>query len=130
MEASQWTDADAPRLLAIGRRRGRDREDGRDRVPRGAPLEQQALARSIFLRLTEIGEGTEETRRRVSVDELTPRAEQAEDVGGSSSAACRARLIIVDEGTVEVAHEALIRHWPTLRTWLDEDREGGLSTVG
>ncbi len=26
--------------------------------------------------------------------------------------------------TVEVAHEALIREWPTLRTWLAEDREG------
>ena len=25
---------------------------------------------------------------------------------------------------VEVAHEALVRHWPTLRAWLDEDREG------
>ncbi|MDF3015766.1 MAG: NTPase-like protein [Thermomicrobiales bacterium] len=25
---------------------------------------------------------------------------------------------------VEVAHEALIRHWPRLRSWLDEDRAG------
>jgi hypothetical protein len=23
---------------------------------------------------------------------------------------------------VEVAHEALIRHWPRLRAWLDQDR--------
>jgi hypothetical protein len=28
------------------------------------------------------------------------------------------------EGTVEVAHEALIREWPALRGWLEEDREG------
>ena len=35
-----------------------------------------------------------------------------------------ARLVIVGDGTAEVAHEALIRHWPRLRTWLDEDREG------
>ena len=27
-------------------------------------------------------------------------------------------------GTVEVAHEALLREWPRLRGWLDEDREG------
>jgi WD40 repeat protein len=27
-------------------------------------------------------------------------------------------------GTVEVAHEALIRAWPRLRAWIDEDREG------
>ena len=32
----------------------------------------------------------------------------------------------IGEGHVEVAHEALIRHWPTLRAWLDEDREGRL----
>jgi WD40 repeat protein len=37
-----------------------------------------------------------------------------------------ARLVTTGEGTVEVAHEALIRHWPTLREWLDDDREGRL----
>jgi WD40 repeat protein len=30
----------------------------------------------------------------------------------------------VSERTVELAHEVLIRRWPTLRQWLDEDREG------
>ena len=30
----------------------------------------------------------------------------------------------VDEGTVEVAHEALLREWPRLRGWLEEDAEG------
>jgi len=42
--------------------------------------EQKTLARNIFLRLTELGEGTEDTRRRVRVGELTPRREQAADV--------------------------------------------------
>ena len=32
--------------------------------------EEQAIVRHIFLRLTELGEGTEDTRRRVSFDEL------------------------------------------------------------
>ena len=88
--------------------------------------EQQTLARSIFLRLTELGEGTEDTRRRVRVDELTPRPEQAEDTADVLRVLVEARLVMVGEGTVEVAHEALIRHWPTLRAWLDEDREGRL----
>ena len=35
-----------------------------------------------------------------------------------------ARLITTGEETVEVAHEALIREWPRLRDWLNEDREG------
>ena len=34
------------------------------------------------------------------------------------------RLVTVDEGTVEVAHEALFREWPRLRGWLEEDAEG------
>jgi hypothetical protein len=34
------------------------------------------------------------------------------------------RLITVGEGEVEVAHEALLREWPRLRAWLDEDADG------
>ena len=88
--------------------------------------EQQRLARTIFLRLTELGDGTEDTRRRVSIAELVPRAEQEEQVGEVLRTLADSRLVTIGEGTVEVAHEALIRHWPTLREWLDEDREGRL----
>ena len=35
-----------------------------------------------------------------------------------------ARLIITNEDSAEVAHEALILEWPTLRGWLEENREG------
>jgi WD40 repeat protein/class 3 adenylate cyclase/energy-coupling factor transporter ATP-binding protein EcfA2 len=89
-------------------------------------VEQQTLARNVFLRLTELGEGTEDTRRRVSVVELVPRAEREADVREVLQILADARLITLGEGTAEVAHEALIRHWPTLREWLDEDREGTL----
>ena len=34
-----------------------------------------------------------------------------------------ARLIVTSESDVEVAHEALIQGWETLRGWLDTDRE-------
>jgi hypothetical protein len=30
------------------------------------------------------------------------------------------RLIVADEDTVEIAHEALLRRWGTLRQWIDE----------
>jgi WD40 repeat protein/class 3 adenylate cyclase len=88
--------------------------------------DQQALARNIFLRLTELGDGTEDTRRRVAIAELVPRPEQQNDVDEVLRRLADARLVTIGEGTVEVAHEALIRHWPTLRAWLDEDREGRL----
>ena len=93
----------------------------------GLSPDQQALARNIFLRLTEFGEGTEDTRRRVAIAELPPRQELVEDVAEVLRMLAEARLVTIGEGTVEVAHEALIRHWPTLRGWLDEDREGRLA---
>jgi conflict system STAND superfamily ATPase/PASTA domain-containing protein len=34
------------------------------------------------------------------------------------------RLVTVSEDALEVAHEALLREWPRLREWLEEDAEG------
>ena len=36
----------------------------------------------------------------------------------------RARLVTAEEDTVELAHEALARAWPRLRSWLDDDAAG------
>jgi WD40 repeat protein/DNA-binding SARP family transcriptional activator len=87
-------------------------------------LEEQTIARNIFLRLTELGEGTEDTRRRASFAELMSSAENSEDVRAVLNILADARLITLGEDTAEVAHEALIREWPTLREWLNQDREG------
>lgn len=86
--------------------------------------EQQQVARSIFLRLTEPGEGTQDTRRRATLSELPPAGDPLgrERVNAVLQALVDARLVTVGEGTVEVAHEALIREWPTLRRWLDDSR--------
>ena len=35
-----------------------------------------------------------------------------------------ARLVSIDDDTVQIAHEALVRAWPRLRAWLDDDIEG------
>jgi len=87
---------------------------------------EQIIARNIFLRLTELGAGTEDTRRRASFDELMSHAdaEHAAEVRAVMNILAEARLIILGEDTAEVAHEALIREWPTLREWLNQDREG------
>jgi hypothetical protein len=34
------------------------------------------------------------------------------------------RHVTVSEGSVEVAHEALLRAWPRLHEWIEEDTEG------
>jgi WD40 repeat protein/ABC-type oligopeptide transport system ATPase subunit len=85
---------------------------------------QRTIARNIFLRLTDLGESTQETRRRASLAELIPHPQDAPQVEAVLKKLVDARLVTTGEGTVEVAHEALIREWPTLRQWLDENREG------
>jgi len=87
-------------------------------------LSEQMIVRNILLRLTEFGEGTEDTRRRASFDELMSHAESADDVRAVLNTLAEARLVTLSEDMAEVAHEALIREWPKLREWLSQDREG------
>ncbi|MGE5642303.1 MAG: helix-turn-helix domain-containing protein, partial [Byssovorax cruenta] len=88
--------------------------------------EQQAIARRIFLRLTELGDATStgDTRRRARFNELILKPEEASTTHDVLKALADARLITTSEDSAEVAHEALIREWPTLRSWLEDNREG------
>ncbi|MCC8242825.1 WD40 repeat domain-containing protein [Saccharothrix luteola] len=81
--------------------------------------EQRETARQVLVRLVAFGEGVEDTRRRVPRDEL--------DLPGIDPVLARlaeARLVVLGEDTVEIAHEAVIRAWPRLRRWLSTDRDG------
>jgi WD40 repeat protein len=84
----------------------------------GLPEPRQQLVRDLFLRLTALGEGTEDTKRRIERAELDAETADVLDLLAD------ARLITVADSTVEIAHEALIRAWPRLRQWLAADREG------
>lgn len=91
--------------------------------------EQQQLARRAFLRLTQPGEGTEDTRRRAAISELAAKPEEELVLDAVLQELVASRMLVVgrdDEGRawVDVSHEALIRGWPRLRLWLDEDRTG------
>ena len=87
--------------------------------------EQQSIARRIFLRLTELSDGPAavDTRRRATFDELVLKPEDETITRSVLKALADARLIITGQDSAEVAHEALIREWPTLRGWLEENRE-------
>ena len=85
---------------------------------------QQNLARDIFLRLTELGEGTEDTRRRAALNELMQATEESAQARIVLNTLADARLITLNEESAEVAHEALIREWQRLQDWLTEDRDG------
>ena len=85
----------------------------------------QEATRQLFMRLVTLGEGVEDTRRRVLRSEIESLGEQQLSVVNEFG---QARLLTFDhdpitrEPTVEVAHEALLREWGQLRNWLDESR--------
>ncbi len=97
----------------------------------------QERMRALLLRLTRLdeealpGETRRDTRRRVVVDELIPTAEERPPIMALIQQLAAARLLVTSHNTqtdqeeVEVAHEALIREWPRLRDWLEEDLESG-----
>ncbi|HEY0499674.1 MAG TPA: helix-turn-helix domain-containing protein [Kutzneria sp.] len=89
-----------------------------DTVFDGFSEARQRTARDLFVRLCVLGEGTEDTRRRVPRSELDP------GVDDVITQLVDARLVVADRESVEITHEALIRSWPRLRRWLSEDREG------
>jgi serine/threonine protein kinase/WD40 repeat protein len=88
----------------------------------------RVVCRQLFLRLVTLGEGSEDTRRRVGRSELLPLGDPLvmDGVVGSYG---RHRLLSFDrdpatrEPTVEIAHEALLGAWARLRGWIDEARD-------
>ncbi|MGO1049540.1 nSTAND1 domain-containing NTPase [Crossiella sp. CA198] len=87
----------------------------------------QAAARPLLLRLVRIGEDTEDTRRRASRDEILDQAQDRAATETALETLVSARLITLDAESVEITHEALLRAWPRLHGWLDQDREGHLT---
>ena len=88
------------------------------------PLDQ-AFVRRLFMELVQLGEGQEVTRRRTSWQRLVASADSPEQLQRVTRllAGQQQRLIITDEKTVEVAHEALLSEWTLLQGWIEEDRE-------
>jgi hypothetical protein len=86
-------------------------------------LADQKVLQRVFLRIVRPSENGEDTRRRATFAELP--SEAAELVVKLANE----RLLVTNksasgaEQTVEVAHEALIANWGTLRGWVDEDRK-------
>jgi len=89
----------------------------------------RAAARRVFLALVTLGEGVEDTRRRVPRAELHAGGLDRRSVDRVLDAFGQHRLLSFDRDpgtgspTVEVAHEALLRRWPRLRRWIDAGRD-------
>ncbi|MEH2285121.1 MAG: caspase family protein [Nostoc sp.] len=85
----------------------------------------QAFARRLFMELVQLGEAGEVTRRRASWERLEVVADSSQQLQRVVGllAGSQQRLIITDEKTVEVAHEALLSEWKLLNTWIAENLE-------
>ncbi len=82
------------------------------------------VARLVLLRLVRVGEGADDSRRRVERIQLLAESPDPEAAASILRAFADARLITLDADTVEITHEALLRHWPRLRNWIGTDRAG------
>ncbi len=82
---------------------------------------QAEKMRQVFVQLVRPGEGTEDTCQVATLTQVRPENQPL------IAKLATARLVVTnrdeqDRETVEVVHEALIRHWEPLRKWIDEDR--------
>src|SRR5215207_4661812 len=84
------------------------------------PESLRPIARRVFVRLADTGEYND-VRRRRHVDDLTGADPAARVV---IERFVDHRLLTRDGDQVEVAHEALLRAWPRLRAWIDDDTDG------
>jgi WD40 repeat protein len=103
-------------------------------VYRDLSSSEQERIRDIFGRLTRLDEDSlpserrRDTRQRVWLEELVPAGSNLPETKGLVKRLADNRLVVTSMNAatgreeIEVAHEALIRHWPRLRGWLDEDR--------
>ncbi len=81
---------------------------------------QRARLRTLLLRLVMPTEDGDPVRARV------PRSKVAADDEHQRlvEQLVKARLVSIDGDSVQIAHEALVRVWPRLRGWLDDDVDG------
>ncbi|MCK5522301.1 MAG: caspase family protein [Thiomargarita sp.] len=94
-----------------------------------SPAEQKT-AKRIFIELTQLGEGTPDTRRQLSQQDLvTLLPFESAPVNQVIRKLVDANLVVTDKpkaeqvAIVNIAHEALTQHWGQLRGWLDDNRD-------
>jgi WD40 repeat protein/energy-coupling factor transporter ATP-binding protein EcfA2 len=131
-----WQRRESDRLTAeayteVGGVAGAIQKTAEDAYERLTPSQKDA-ARRLFLRLVTPGEGQADTRARSAI----PDDPEQRDIV-SRFANPKTRLLVTGyetvqgpvrvgseaRSTVEVAHEALIQRWPTLRDWVRANRD-------
>jgi WD40 repeat protein len=95
--------------------------DAAPRIPTGAAEREALLKRAFVPHLMGVNEANGEPVRRTA-----RLADLPAEMRGLIDRLVNRRLLVVDqrakETVIEVAHEALLRLWPTLRRWHDQER--------
>jgi WD40 repeat protein/DNA-binding SARP family transcriptional activator/class 3 adenylate cyclase len=100
-----------------------------DRIYEATDPPGRRATKQVFLRMVTLGEGRQDTRRRVARSELVALDVEQDAVDLVVDTFGRHRLLTFDrepstrEPTVEIAHEALLGAWGRLSTWIDDARE-------
>jgi WD40 repeat protein len=100
-----------------------------EKIVRDLDADGRELARQLFLRLIELGEGTPDTSRRVRTRELQSLGADRGDMAEVIERFARHRLLVFDrdpqsrEPTLGLAHEALLAAWPRVQQWVDDARD-------
>ena len=125
--AATWEHREGNELTLRGYRRAGGVADA---VNRGAQAAydaltgpQQVAARLLFTQLTVIMARGQFARRRCRRADLsTPGTQTAADVNAVIGVFSAQRLLVLGEGSVEIAHDALLDAWKQLRDWLGDDQ--------
>ncbi len=92
------------------------------------PAAAQPMARRIFLRLVQFGEGRADTRRQQTAAELRASGDDPVLFDQTLARLTESRLLTASgeagdpNRRVDIAHEALIAGWPRLQEWLGQRR--------
>jgi hypothetical protein len=87
----------------------------------GLPENERSAARAILLQLASRTASQFDSGQRVPVSALAPIGNEPSE--RALRAIVNARLVVIDGGNAEIAHEAVFREWPRLKRWLVEERD-------
>ncbi len=90
--------------------------------------QQRNAVPGVFAALVQMGEGRADLRRRARLKELSEAGQAVAYRLADERLVVTSRDWTSGDELVEVAHEALLRHWPMLQKWIDQ-RRGALLTI-
>jgi formylglycine-generating enzyme required for sulfatase activity/energy-coupling factor transporter ATP-binding protein EcfA2 len=112
---------------AMGRLAGAIVHHAEAAYQRLTPEERDAVP-GVFAALVQVGEARTDLRRRARLTELSEAGQAVARRLANERLLVTSRDWTSGDEWVEVAHEALLRHWPKLSEWIDR-RRGSLLTV-